>query len=61
MKQKSRRLFDHASGRDKSEASSVEDLAMRMSELRNLRERVKRAEERSRVVKNKTSLEKRSA
>jgi hypothetical protein len=61
MKQKNRRLFGHASDHEKSEAVSVEELAMHMSELRNLRERVKLAEKRSGVGRSKPILEKRSA
>jgi hypothetical protein len=43
MPQKRRRTNDN-SGREQSAASKVEDLAMRMLELRLLREQVKKAE-----------------
>lgn len=66
MKQKRRRRsFQRASVRDQFETLKfktwrVEDLAARMSELRSLRERVKRAEAGSRGAEDETLVEKHS-
>jgi hypothetical protein len=61
MKQKRRRrLFRRASGGEQFESLKVGDLAARMSELRRLRERVKRAEAQSRVVDDETPIERHS-